>query len=70
LPGKRIIWEPVPEACLDIMIDPASEKAAGGSESNEPSEVPAKKTAPDESDLVKRARDGDMSAYDDLVKKD
>src|SRR5882724_7210654 len=51
------------------MIDPASDKAAGGSESKEPSEVPAKKTASDESDLVKRARDGDMSAYDDLVRR-
>src|SRR5437016_1776279 len=51
------------------MIDPASDKAAGGSESKEPSEVPAKKTAPDESELVKRARDGDMSAYDDLVRR-
>lgn len=51
------------------MIDPASDKAAGGSESKEPSEVPAKKTTSDESDLVKRARDGDMSAYDDLVRR-
>ncbi len=51
------------------MIDPASDKAAGGSESSETPEVPAKKTASDESDLVKRARDGDMSAYDDLVRR-
>jgi len=28
-----------------------------------------KKTAPDESDLVKRARDENMSAYDDLVRR-
>src|SRR5207302_3146913 len=67
--GKQIIWEPVPDTGIHLMIDPASDKAAGGSESKEPSEVPAKKTAPDESELVKRARDGDMSAYDDLVRR-
>jgi RNA polymerase sigma factor RpoE len=50
------------------MTDPASGKAPGGS--NEPSEADIKKAnAADEMELVKRAREGDMGAYDDLVRR-
>src|SRR4051794_10430843 len=52
------------------MIDPASGKASGGSHSGEPSESSSEK-APliDEKELVERARNGDMAAYDELVKR-
>jgi RNA polymerase sigma-70 factor, ECF subfamily len=52
------------------MIDPASGKASGGSHSNEPSESsPEKAPLTDEMELVERARNGDMAAYDDLVRR-
>src|ERR1700757_36345 len=47
------------------MIDPASGKASGGS--NEPSPAVSRNT--EEMELVKRAREGDMAAYDDLVRR-
>jgi RNA polymerase sigma-70 factor (ECF subfamily) len=47
------------------MIDPASGNASGGS--REPSPAVSKNT--EEMQLVKRAREGDMAAYDDLVRK-
>lgn len=49
------------------MIDPASGKASGGS--NEPSGGASKPAATEEMELVKRARQGDMAAYDDLVRR-
>src|SRR5579872_2133126 len=51
------------------MIDPASGKAPGGSGSDEPSGDPPKSKPTDELELVRRAREGDMSAYDDLVRR-
>ena len=48
------------------MIDPASGKASGGG-SNEPSPAATRNT--EEMELVKRARQGDMGAYDDLVRR-
>lgn len=55
----------MPSATIAIMIDPASGKATGGS--NEPS--PAATRNSEEMELVKRAREGDMGAYDDLVRR-
>jgi len=52
---------------LEIMNDPASGKAPGGS--NEPSPPASKEAATDEKELVDRARHGDMGAYDDLVRR-
>jgi RNA polymerase sigma-70 factor (ECF subfamily) len=50
------------------MTDPASGKASGGS--NEPSHDASKAAATvDEKELVRRARTGDMGAYDDLVRR-
>jgi RNA polymerase sigma factor (sigma-70 family) len=49
------------------MIDPASGKSPGGS--NEPSATAPKGAPPDEASLVNRARHGDMTAYDDLVRR-
>jgi RNA polymerase sigma factor RpoE len=50
------------------MIDPASGKASGGSD--EPSEAtPTKPPLTEEMALVERARRGDMSAYDDLIRR-
>src|SRR3954466_6944195 len=50
------------------MTDPASGKVPEGS--NEPSEsLPAKPSATEEMALVNRAREGDMAAYDDLVRR-
>ncbi|MDB6018528.1 MAG: polymerase, sigma-24 subunit, subfamily [Pedosphaera sp.] len=56
------------------MTDPASGKAGEGAHSSEPSAVtpanPAPPNAPvEEMELVRRARDGDMAAYDDLVRR-
>ncbi|HZV36263.1 MAG TPA: sigma-70 family RNA polymerase sigma factor [Verrucomicrobiae bacterium] len=48
------------------MIDPVSGKAAGGS--NEPPQQAVPKNT-EEMELVKRARQGDMAAYDDLVRR-
>src|SRR5580693_939153 len=50
------------------MIDPAPGKLREGS--NETPAVSPKEAAPvEEQELVKRARNGDLSAYDDLVKR-
>jgi len=49
-----------------IMAEPASRKAVKASEEPADSSVPA---APDDMDLVKRAQQGDLSAYDDLVRR-
>jgi len=49
------------------MTDPASGVTPG--DSNEPSLPPAKDVPVEESELVRRAREGDMSAYDDLVRR-
>ena len=51
------------------MIDPASGNAPGGSGSDEPSGELPKSKPTDELELVRRAREGDMSAYDDLVRR-
>lgn len=58
-------WELVPNASIAIMINPASGKASGGSP--EPQAAVSKNT--EEMELVKRARQGDMAAYDDLVRR-
>jgi RNA polymerase sigma-70 factor (ECF subfamily) len=49
------------------MTDPASGNAAAGS--NEPSESASQNSKAEEIELVRRARLGDMSAYDTLVKR-
>ncbi|MDB6125868.1 MAG: polymerase, sigma-24 subunit, subfamily [Pedosphaera sp.] len=50
------------------MTDPASGKVPEGS--NEPAESsPAKPPITEEMELVNRAREGDMAAYDDLVRR-
>jgi RNA polymerase sigma-70 factor (ECF subfamily) len=53
------------------MTDPASGKAAGGNP--EPAKAPApsrpSSAQPDESGLVRRAQNGELSAYDELVKR-
>lgn len=49
------------------MIDPVPAKAPTGGDAKE--SAGPKAEAPDEATLVKRARQGDMSAYDDLVKR-
>jgi RNA polymerase sigma factor (sigma-70 family) len=59
----------VSDATLVIMTDPASGKAAEGSRSDEPSAAAPTSAATEEMDLVRRAREGDMSAYDDLVRR-
>src|SRR5580704_9617073 len=47
------------------MTDEASGKAAEG----KPSESPAKNAQSDEMELIRRAREGDTGAYDDLVRR-
>jgi RNA polymerase sigma-70 factor (ECF subfamily) len=60
----------VPDAIiLEIMTDPASGKASGGSGPNEPPDEPSINPRAEEMELVRRAREGDMGAYDDLVRK-
>lgn len=59
----------MPNASLDIMIDPASGKASEGSGPKESSNELSKNPRAEEMDLVNRARQGDMSAYDDLVRR-
>ena len=50
------------------MTEPASRKAS--KPPDEPSGVPSEATAPvEEMDLVKRARKGDLTAYDELVRR-
>lgn len=61
-------WEFVPEPGMESMIDPASGSAPQGPGANEPASAP-KGAPPDEASLVKRARHGDMAAYDDLVRR-
>src|ERR1700722_6841172 len=51
------------------MIDPASGKASEGSGPKEPSNELSKNPRAEEMDLVNRARHGDMTAYDDLVRR-
>ena len=51
-----------------VMTEPASRKAS--KPPAEPSGVPSEATAPvEEMDLVKRARKGDLTAYDELVRR-
>jgi RNA polymerase sigma-70 factor (ECF subfamily) len=50
-----------------MMSDAATGNAPGGSK--EPLNAPAKSAQPDEQELVARARQGDMGAYDDLVRR-
>ena len=52
---------------MECMIDPVPAKAPTGGDAKE--SAGPKAEAPDEATLVKRARQGDMSAYDDLVKR-
>ena len=58
--------ELVPDASVVMMTDPASRKAKDGA--RELSSAPAG-TPAEESDLVERAKRGDMAAYDDLVRR-
>src|SRR5689334_9366487 len=52
------------------MTDPASGKAPGGSRPSEPSEAsPTNPPLTEEMALVERAREGDLAAYDDLVRR-
>src|SRR5579863_5764817 len=51
------------------MTDPASGKVSEGSGSEELPRAASKGTPSDEAELVERARSGDMSAYDDLVRR-
>ncbi len=69
MPGKLTPWGVVPEAGLELMTDPASEKAPEGSQPRGSSDAPNPRNPTDESDLVHRARQGDMAAYDDLVRR-
>ena len=52
-----------------IMTDYAPGKSAAGSSGNEPAPVSSSDKGPDELTLVERARRGDLSAYDDLVRR-
>ena len=52
-----------------IMTDHAPGKPAAGSSANEPAAAKAADKAPDELALVERARKGDLSAYDDLMRR-
>jgi RNA polymerase sigma factor RpoE len=51
-----------------IMTEPARRKASPPPESPTPSPRPSP-TPPDENELVRRARKGDLTAYDDLVRR-
>jgi RNA polymerase sigma factor RpoE len=51
------------------MTEPASGKASGEPRPAKPEGVPASAVEPDEQTLVRRARQGDMGAYDDLVRR-
>lgn len=52
-----------------MITDPIAGKADKGSRALESSEAPAEKPVAHETELVKRARMGDMAAYDDLVRR-
>jgi len=52
-----------------IMSDQAPGKSSAGSSANEPTGILSSDKAPDELALVERARKGDLSAYDDLVRR-
>jgi RNA polymerase sigma-70 factor, ECF subfamily len=52
-----------------IMTDRVPGKPAAGSSTNEPIAAPTADKVPDELALVERARKGDLSAYDDLVRR-
>src|SRR6202158_6570177 len=52
------------------MTVPASGKSEGNSRTKKPSDAaPVSAPVVEEMELVRRARDGDMSAYDDLVRR-
>jgi RNA polymerase sigma factor (sigma-70 family) len=51
------------------MSDPASGKAGSSSRPNDESAAKPANAAVEESDLVRRARNGDTTAYDDLVRR-
>lgn len=51
------------------MTEPASGKASEGSGAKEPADALPKNPRAEEMDLVKRAQQGDMGAYDDLVRR-
>jgi RNA polymerase sigma-70 factor (ECF subfamily) len=61
-------WGFVPESSLEIMTDPASEKASGASQPGASPEGPSP-AGMAEQELVKLARDGDMASYDELVRR-
>jgi RNA polymerase sigma-70 factor (ECF subfamily) len=52
-----------------IMTDHAPGKPAADSSTNEPTAASTADKVPDEAVLVERARKGDLSAYDDLVRR-
>src|SRR6266446_4938679 len=52
-----------------IMTDHAPGKPAAGSSANGPAAAMAADKVPDELALVERAREGDLSAYDELVRR-
>jgi hypothetical protein len=52
------------------MTDPASGKASGGdSEPAKPADASRRSQSAEEITLVRRAKDGEMSAYDELVQR-
>ena len=64
-----MLWEVAPEKRSMIMTEP-TRRTPSNPPSKEP--VPNPRIEPeqvDEAELVKRARRGDMGAYDDLVKR-
>jgi RNA polymerase sigma factor (sigma-70 family) len=62
-------WEFVPDASPIAMTDPAPRKAVSTSRSDQPTEAARPGAPTEEMALVHRARAGDMSAYDDLVRR-
>src|SRR5688572_23336717 len=52
-----------------IMTDHAPGKPEAGSAANDPTAGTTTERAPDELDLVERARKGDLTAYDELVRR-
>jgi RNA polymerase sigma-70 factor (ECF subfamily) len=66
-----MLWGVVPEASVDAMTDPASGKASGGDSGPDKPEDSRRQPhhLSEEMALVRRARNGEMSAYDDLVRR-
>ena len=62
-------WEFVSDSKAAIMSDPASGKSAGGFGAKSAGGAEPGNPAVEEKELVRRAREGDMSAYDDLVRR-